>query len=247
MVARIPFRRIPFACLHRHAGISTRCAGGYGTTVSSVALALQPGAFLRSIEASRATIGRPAVKLLDVISHVRTLTVDAPYAVIGGLAQILWARKTHTDDIDVALASADLASARERVESGAAGTSWSVPAPPNSAFEDDDVFQVFHAQHDGAVVDLIAFRDAAFNAEIIATAVAVAELDGARFVRPELLLVTQLLRPGPTGALAALELLIARRSHGGLDEDEVRRWAERLGRGERLRRVEAQAAVFEVM
>jgi hypothetical protein len=62
-----------------------------------------------------------------------------------------------------------------------------------------------------------------------------------------LLLVTHLLRPGPTGALAAVELVIARRSTGTFDLEEVRRWAGRVRRSERLERVLQQAAAFDVI
>jgi hypothetical protein len=46
-------------------------------------LALDPGQFLRSVEASRDTLNRKRMKLIDVVEHVRVLTEDAPYAVIG--------------------------------------------------------------------------------------------------------------------------------------------------------------------
>jgi hypothetical protein len=63
--------------------------------MTSAAYALSPDALVRSFAASRDTLGKVPMKLLDVVAEVRTLTHDAPYAVIGGLAQILWARKTH--------------------------------------------------------------------------------------------------------------------------------------------------------
>jgi hypothetical protein len=63
---------------------------------------VSPEQFIRSIDASRDTLRKPGLKLLEIVARVRALTADAPYAVIGGLAQILWARKSHTDDLDVA-------------------------------------------------------------------------------------------------------------------------------------------------
>jgi hypothetical protein len=156
------------------------------------AYALAPDAFLRSLDASRDTLGRRRVRLLDIVDHVTELTGNADHAVIGGLAQILWARKSHTDDLDVALSSGDLASAVDRIRSGAAPSGWSLPRPPDAALEADDVIEVPHAQYQGSVVDLIAFRNEPFNAEVIATARSVAELGGIRFIRPGLLLVTHL-------------------------------------------------------
>lgn len=187
------------------------------------------------------------MRLIDIVDHVKTLTGGALYAVVGGLAQILWARKSHTDDLDVALAASDLARALERVRSGSAGRSWSMPETPDVAHEADHVFEVAHLLHDGAVVDLLSFRNGEFNAEILATAREVDELGGARFIRPELLLVTHLLRPGPVAALAAIELVIAHRSRRDLDLDYARVWAERVERAERLTRVLAQAAAFDVL
>ncbi|GMV19576.1 MAG: hypothetical protein AMXMBFR56_78000 [Polyangiaceae bacterium] len=52
------------------------------------------------------------------------------------------------------------------------------------------------------------------------------------------------LRPGPNGALAAVELLIARRAAPGFDLEETRKWAALLGRTARLDRVIAQADVM---
>jgi hypothetical protein len=78
--------------------------------------ALDAEQYLRSIDASRDSLGKARTKLLDVIHHVQVLTDSAPYAVVGGLAQILWARKTHTDGLDVALAAMDLHSALQRVK-----------------------------------------------------------------------------------------------------------------------------------
>lgn len=186
------------------------------------------------------------MRLIDVVAEVRALTTDAPYAVIGGLAQILWARKTHTDDLDVALAAKDLSNAHDRVRSGAAGASWKLPEVPDRAHEADDVFEVYHLTYDGSVVDLIAFRSEPFNSEILSTARPVAELGGIRFVRPELLLVTHLLRPGPQAALAAVELLLARREHGDFDLSEVRTWAERVARTDRLERALRHADAFSI-
>ena len=185
------------------------------------------------------------MRLLDLVPHIRVLVDDAPFAVIGGLAQILWARKTHTDDLDLALAASDLGAALARIERGDAPPSWALPTPPDVAREANDVFEVCHLLHDGAVVDLLAFRDAGFLAAILDTARVVPELGGVRFITPELLLVTQLLRPGPSAALAAVELILARRAFGGLDVDESRRWAGQLGRGAALDRALERAATFE--
>lgn len=207
--------------------------------------ALDPARFIRSVEASRATVGLVAMKLVDLVPHVRALVEDAPFAVVGGLAQILWARKTHTDDLDLALASTHLAAALTRVQKGAAPPSWKLPTPPDVAREANDVFEVCHLLHDGAVVDLLSFRDAEFMNAILATAREVPELGGARFITPELLLVTQLLRPGPSAALAAVELILARRAFGGLDLAVTRRWADQVGRGPSLDRAIERAAAFD--
>ena len=180
------------------------------------------------------------MKLLDILDEVHKLTDGAPYAVIGGLAQILWARKSHADDLDIALASKGTSDAVERVARGALD-GWQEPVPPDRTREANDVFQVCHLLYRGAVVDLIAFADRDFNAAIIGTARLIQELGPARFIRPELVLVTHLLRPGPEAALAAVELVIARRRWGGLEVAEARGWAEKVGRLERLERVLEQA------
>ncbi len=187
------------------------------------------------------------MKLLDVVAHVRTLTGDAPYCVIGGLAQILWARKTHTDDLDIALAASEVASALDRVKTGKADSRWTLPASPDRAWASDTVIDVCHILFDGAVVDLLAFKHAAFNAAIISEAVAVPELGDLPVIRPEHLLVTHLLRPGPLGALAAVELVIARRAKGAFDDGIAAIWAERVGRGDRLARVLEQAKAFALI
>ncbi len=72
------------------------------------------------------------MKLLDVVAEARALVGDAPYAVVGGLAQILWARKTHTDDLRIALAVADLERGYEAVEKSQA-SGWSLPEAPDRA------------------------------------------------------------------------------------------------------------------
>jgi hypothetical protein len=195
-----------------------------------VAYALPPAEVLRSIDASRDTLGKPRMKLIDVVAHVEKLTNGAPFAVVGGLAQILWARKTHTDDLDLALAASDLQEAYRRVRIRAAGAGWSLPRPLSHAHEENDVFEVCHLLYRGSVVDLLCFRDAAFTAEILASARPVTELGGVRFIRPELLLVTHLLRPTQTAVIAAVELIIARRAAGDLDEVDAAQWAERLGK-----------------
>jgi hypothetical protein len=169
------------------------------------------------------------MKILEGVDRVRALTDNAPYAVIGGLAQILWARKTHTDDLDMALAV------------GEAGPGWRLPRPHDQVHEKNEVFQVYHLLFRGSVVDLISFSDQGFTQEILQTAHAVSELGGMRFIRPELLLMTHLLRPGAPAALAAVELVLARRGFNDLDEAYAERWAARLGRVEALRRAVARA------
>jgi len=147
----------------------------------------------------------------------------------------------------VALASQDVASALATVKAGTADEHWALPTQPDKARETDDVTDVCHLLYDGSVVDLIAFKATAFNAAVLSEAVEVPELGNVRVIRPEHLLVTHLLRPGPLGALAAVELVIARRAKGGFDEAVVRVWADRVGRGERLTRVLEQAKTFEVL
>jgi hypothetical protein len=88
-------------------------------------------------------------------------------------------------------------------------------------------------------------RDAAFAAEILATAVPVPELRGIRFIRPELLIVTQLLRPGAMAAIAATELTLARRAVGQFEQAYTERWAAHIGRTEALRRTFARAEELE--
>jgi hypothetical protein len=182
------------------------------------------------------------MKLLDVVSHVQKLTKGAPYAVMGGLAQILWARKTHTDDIDLALATSDLQDSYRRVRLKAAGAGWSLPRPLHRAHEENDVFEVCPLLYRGSVVDLLSFKDDAFNAEIVSTARPVAELRNIQFIRPELLLVTHLLRPTPAAALAAVELILARRAAGDLDEAYAVQWAARLGKKGAFERALSRAA-----
>jgi len=214
-------------------------------TVPTASPALTPEQLLRSVDATRGTLRKPPMKLIELVARVCELTGDRPYAVVGGLAQILWARKSHTDDLDVVVAASDLQRAYETVRAGGA-PSWTLPSPPDSAREADAIFEVCHLLYEGCVVDLIAFASAELNEAIVSTAHAVPEFDGIRFIRPELLLVTHLLRPGSRGALAAVELAIARRS-AGLDLIEVRRWASLVQRGDRLERVLEQAAVFDTM
>jgi hypothetical protein len=180
------------------------------------------------------------MKLIDVVERLRNLTGNVPYAVIGGLAQILWARKTHTDDLDVTLAATDVASAAQRVRMRRA-RGWRLPKPPDLAYEQNEVFEVHHLLFRGSVVDLLSFRNEAFNQEIIDTSRIVPELGRARFIRPELLLVTHLLRPGTAGALAATELLLARRAAGDFDMAYAERWAAEAGRTGALARALARA------
>jgi hypothetical protein len=211
--------------------------------VSGAAPALSPDEFIRSVRATQATLGRPASDPLDLVQHVRVLTDDAPYAVIGGLAQILWARKSHTDDLDVAITSSALGLVKERIRDGA--KRWAVPTAPDRFEETNEVFSVCHALYDGAVVDLITFAEPKLTEDILTSAVTVGELGGIRFIRPELLVVTQLLRPGPNAALAAIELVVARQARGGLDLAVVRDWAARLGHVQRLERVLEQARALD--
>lgn len=212
--------------------------------MSEVAYALPPLEVLRSIDASRDTLGRQRMKLLEVVAHLEKLTNGAPYAVMGGLAQILWARKTHTDDLDLALATGDLQQAYRRVRLKTSAPGWALPRPLTRAHEENDVFEVCHLLFRGSVVDLLSFRDAAFTAEIVTTARPVAELRGIRFIRPELLLITHLLRPTRAAALAAVELLLARRAADDLDEVYTAGWAERLGKKAAFERALARAADF---
>jgi hypothetical protein len=215
-------------------------------TPRATASALSSSAFVRSIDATRATLGKTPMKLLSLVEELRALTHGAPYAVLGGLAQILWARKSHTDDLDVVLASTNIHAAVDRVRRREV-SGWSEPTPPDLTHESDDVFEVCHLLHGGAVVDLIAFRNDAFNAEIIQTARPVDDLGGVRFIRPELLVVTHLLRPGPEAALAAVELVIARKRFGGLGVTEARVWAASVGRADRLERVLEQAEAMSLL
>jgi hypothetical protein len=188
--------------------------------------------------------GLPRMKLLDVVDRVRALVDDTPYAVIGGLAQILWARKTHTDDLDIAVAASDLVRAYDKVRLRHA-RGWRLPSPPDKAHEHDAVFEVYPLLFRGSVVDLISFREESLTTEILKTAQPVAELKGARFIRPELLLVTQLLRPGAMAALAAVELVLARRAARDFDLPYTKRWAKLVGRSEHLQRTLARADELE--
>ena len=209
--------------------------------MASDAFALEPRRFLRSIDASRDSVGKRRMKLIDVVEHVRSLTRDAPYAIIGGLAQILWARKTHTDDIDIAVAAQDLGLAYERVRRRKGAAGWRLPKAPDEAHEADNTFEVYHLLYRGSVVDLIAFRDGSFMEEILTTARSVSDLGGIRFIRPELLLVTHLLRPGAVAALASVELILARRDKGDFDVLYARMWAVRAKRESAFDRTLARA------
>ena len=210
---------------------------GYTLSVSAHPYALEPDEFLGAINASRDTLGKTRMKLLDIVAQVKKLTDDAPYAIIGGLAQILWARKTHTDDLDVALASCDLAEAFARISGPPGVDEWALPKAPDRAHEEDDVFEVVHATYAGAVVDLISFKDEAFTREIIDTGRVATELGGARFIRPELLLICHLLRPTIEAKLAAVELTLSRRARADFDEAYTRRWAEHVGSAAAFERI----------
>jgi len=225
-------------------GIERARGAGTITHVSALAYALEPSQMIRSVAASRDTLGRVHIKLFDIVHQVTALTGGAPYAVIGGLAQMLWARKTHTDDLDVLLAAGDLARAHAEVRDQRA-EGWTLPDPPDRPHEQNDVFEVYHLLYQGSVVDLLSYRDAAFAVEILVTAVPVPELRGISFIRPELLLVTQLLRPGAMAAIAATELTLARRATGSFDAAYAERWAAQVGRAEALRRTFARADELE--
>ena len=212
--------------------------------MGSPAFALEPERFLASIGATCDTLGRRRIELLEVVEHAKALTGGAPYAIVGGLAQMLWARKTHTDDLDIALTGPTLAKALEDVQAGQLALDWTLPEPPDQAREANDVFEVVHLLFRGVVVDLLTFADADFTAEILASAQPVDSLDAIRFIRPELLLVTHLLRPGPLAALAAIELVLARQPLGGLDVAYTERWAIQVARGDRLRDTLTRAAEF---
>ena len=121
--------------------------------MSALPYALTPSQMLRSVDASRDTLGRVHIKLNDTVHQVTALTGGAPYAVIGGLAQILWARKTPTDDLDVLLAAGDLARAYSEVQDQRAD-GWTLPEPPDRPHEQNEVFEVYHLLYQGAVVDL---------------------------------------------------------------------------------------------
>jgi hypothetical protein len=209
------------------------------------AYALTPAELERSVAITRDTVGRPAMKILSLVTEVEALTGGAPAAIVVGLAQMLWARKTFTEDIDLALASVDLEQALESVTRGEAPPGWALPSPPDASHEGNDVFEVAHLLYDGVVVDLLSFREAAFTKAIIATAVRVPQLGNVAFITPELLLVTQLLRPGTRGAIAALELVLARRQAGGIDLAQVRHFAELTHSTPRLERVLAQVDALE--
>ncbi len=196
--------------------------------------ALAPERFVRSVQASRATLDLPPMRLLEVVDRVSALTGNAPYAVVGGLAQMLWARKTHTDDLDITLAAPDLGAAYDKVRQQQTAPEWTLPQSPDRPREDNDVFTVCHLLYRGAVVDLLTFRDEELTNEVVSTSRAVAELGHVRFIRPELLLMTHLLRPGVRGALAAIELILARREAGGFDVDYAEHWARRLGKADKL-------------
>lgn len=194
---------------------------------------------MRSLAASASTLGKPHVNLLSLVDRANLLTRHAPYAVIGGVAQVLWARKTHTDDLDVAIASDAWRRAVERVRRKNAPRGWRLG---ENGVESDDVFEVAHATYRGSVVDFLYFRDDAFMREVLSTAQVVAAVGPYRFIRPELLLVTHLLRPRVEAALAAVELVIARRAAGDFDEAYADRWAKHMGRAAEFARALARAA-----
>ena len=192
--------------------------------------ALSPGEVLRSVDASRDTLRKSPMRLLDIAPHASTLIGGRPIVVIGGIAQILWARKTHTDDLDLVVTAPSLLSAYKRVHAGTSFEDWALPSPPDRSLEEDRTFKVCHLLFRGAVVDFITFKKRAFNAAILRDAKSIAEFGALPVINPELLLVTHLLRPTPEAALAAVALLVARAKAGGFNFQYAEKWATYVGR-----------------
>jgi hypothetical protein len=159
--------------------------------------------------------------LLDAAERVSQLLGGAPYAVIGGLAMTLWAHKEGSEDIDMALAPNELLGPQEG----------------------DDIIEVSHliVWDYKAAIHLLYYRNEAFRAELLATAVPVPELKGVRFARPELLLITQLLSPRPKAEVSAVEIVRAGRAGGHFDLAYAAHWAEQVSRSEALRNTLARA------
>jgi hypothetical protein len=150
------------------------------------------------------------MRLINVTTHAQSLIGGKPFAIIGDLAQILWARKTHTDDLDLAVSGPSFTRAYQRVLNDEAKPDWALPSPPDRALEEDRVFKVCHLLFRGIVVDFITFKRHAFNHAILTDALPIQEFNNVRVINPELLLVTHLLRPTTQAAMAAVELLVAR-------------------------------------
>lgn len=112
--------------------------------MTKAAYALTPRELLRSMEASSGTFADGHVDLVSVVGQVDKLTNGARLVVLGGLAQMLWARKTHMDDLDLALATSGIQEAYRRVRVRAAGAGWSLPRLRERAHEENDVFEVCH-------------------------------------------------------------------------------------------------------
>ena len=192
--------------------------------------ALSPSEVLQSINASRDTLGKLPMRLIDVTTHAQSLIGGKPFAIIGGLAQILWARKTHTDDFDLAVSGPSFTHAYQRVRDDEAKPDWTLPSPPDRALEEDRVFKVCHLLFRGIVVDFITFKRHAFNHVILTDVVPVFEFSNLPMINPELLLVTHLLRPTTQAAMAAVELLVARIERGGFNFEYAEHWATYVGK-----------------
>lgn len=153
--------------------------------------------------------------LLDAAEGLSQRFGGVPYAVIGGVALMLWANKERSEDIDVALAPHELL----------------------GPHEGDDIIEVCHLilWDYKAALHLLYYQNEAFRAELLATAVPVPELKGVRFARPELLLITQLLSPRPKAQVSAVEIVRSRRAGGHFDLAYAAHWAEQVNRSEALR------------
>lgn len=190
--------------------------------------ALSPNEVLRSVRASRDTLQKVPMRLIDVATHAQQLIGGKPFTIIGGLAQILWARKTHTDDLDLVISSPSFTRAYQRVRNGE--PDWKLPSPPDRALEEDGVFKVCHLLFRGIVVDFITFKRREFTHTILKDAQFIAEFGNLPVINPELLLVTHLLRPTPQAAIAAVELLLARMEIGGFNFKYAEEWATYVGK-----------------
>ena len=145
--------------------------------------ALSPNEVLRSVSASRDTLRKPPMRLINVTTHAQSLIGGKPFAIIGGLAQILWARKTHTDDLDLAVSGPSFTRAYQRVLNDEAKPDWALPSPPDRALEEDRVFKVCHLLFRGIVVDFITFKRHAFNHAILTDALPIQEFNNVRVIK----------------------------------------------------------------